>query len=210
MTIVSVNPCTGETIAEFQQDTDEVIEQRLSAAVEAVGALADAEMDQRGVWMRATADLLEKEADEVARMITQEMGKRIGEAKAEVAKSVYAMRFYADRAAEFLAETSLSDPSVVGASQARTLYQPLGVVLAVMPWNFPIWQVVRFAAPALMAGNAGILKHASNVPAASSYLGELFTRGGFPQGAFSSLLIGSAKVEQIIRDDRVAAVTLTG
>lgn len=210
MTIVSINPCTGKAIKEYSQDSDEVIEHRIQAAKDAVTVLDEAGMAQRREWMLATADLLESELDEVARMITEEMGKRLEEAEAEVRKSAYAMRFYAEKAEEFLAESELADPSVVNASRARTIYRPLGVVLAVMPWNFPIWQVIRFAAPALMAGNTGLLKHASNVPGASRYLGDLFTRGGFPEGAFASLLIGSSKVEGIIRDDRVAAVTLTG
>lgn len=210
MTIVSINPSTGQPIAEYEQDSDAVIEARLAAAAATVEVLDRAGMAQRREWMLATADLLEKEVEEVAELITTEMGKRIEEARGEVLKSAYAMRFYANKAEEFLAETELADPSKVNASRARTIYRPLGVVLAVMPWNFPIWQVVRFAAPALMAGNVGLLKHASNVPGASRYLGELFTRGGFPEGSFASLLIGSSKVEGIIRDDRVAAVTLTG
>lgn len=210
MTIVSINPCTGKAIKEYPQDSDEVIQHRIQAAKDAVTVLDEAGMAQRREWMLATADLLESELDEVARMITEEMGKRLEEAEAEVRKSAYAMRFYAEKAEEFLAESELADPSVVNASRARTIYRPLGVVLAVMPWNFPIWQVIRFAAPALMAGNTGLLKHASNVPGSSRYLGDLFTRGGFPEGAFASLLIGSSKVEGIIRDDRVAAVTLTG
>ena len=209
-TIRSIDPTTGAELAAFEEDTDEVVEQKLYAAAAAVDALEAAGWDLRADWMRATADLLESETEQVAAMITAEMGKPLAQAKAEVAKSAYAMRFYADRARDFLTGAELADPSVVSASGARTEFDPLGVVLAVMPWNFPIWQVVRFAAPALMAGNVGILKHASNVPQSALYLGELFTRGGFPEGAFSTLLIGSKRVEAVIRDPRVAAVTLTG
>ncbi|OYO08955.1 NADP-dependent succinic semialdehyde dehydrogenase [Enemella evansiae] len=209
-TISSIDPTTGAELAAFEEDTDEVVEQKLYAAAAAVDALEAAGWDLRADWMRATADLLESETEQVAAMITAEMGKPLTQAKAEVAKSAYAMRFYADKARDFLTGAELADPSVVSASGARTEFDPLGVVLAVMPWNFPIWQVVRFAAPALMAGNVGILKHASNVPQSALYLGELFTRGGFPEGAFSTLLIGSKRVEAVIRDPRVAAVTLTG
>jgi succinate-semialdehyde dehydrogenase/glutarate-semialdehyde dehydrogenase len=120
------------------------------------------------------------------------------------------MRYYADNAERFLADEILEDPSSVGASSAYSIAQPLGVVLAVMPWNFPMWQVIRFAAPALMAGNAGLLKHASNVPQVATYLDTLFARAGFPVGAFHALLIGSGEVEAVLRDSRVAAVTLTG
>ncbi|OYO06445.1 aldehyde dehydrogenase family protein [Enemella evansiae] len=209
-TIRSIDPTTGAELAAFEEDTDEVVEQKLYAAAAAVDALEAAGWDLRSDWMRATADLLDSETEQVAAMITAEMGKPLAQAKAEVAKSAYAMRFYADKARDFLTGAELADPSVVSASGARTEFDPLGVVLAVMPWNFPIWQVVRFAAPALMAGNVGILKHASNVPQSALYLGELFTRGGFPEGAFSTLLIGSKRVEAVIRDPRVAAVTLTG
>ncbi|OYO11622.1 NADP-dependent succinic semialdehyde dehydrogenase [Enemella evansiae] len=209
-TIRSIDPTTGAELAAFEEDTDEVVEQKLYAAAAAVDALEAAGWDLRADWMRATADLLDSETEQVAAMITAEMGKPLAQAKAEVAKSAYAMRFYADKARDFLTGAELADPSVVSASGARTEFDPLGVVLAVMPWNFPIWQVVRFAAPALMAGNVGILKHASNVPQSALYLGELFTRGGFPEGAFSTLLIGSRRVEAVIRDPRVAAVTLTG
>ncbi len=201
-TIRSIDPTTGAELAAFEEDTDEVVEQKLYAAAAAVDALEAAGWDLRADWMRATADLLESETEQVAAMITAEMGKPLAQAKAEVAKSAYAMRFYADRARDFLTGAELADPSVVSASGARTEFDPLGVVLAVMPWNFPIWQVVRFAAPALMAGNVGILKHASNVPQSALYLGELFTRGGFPEGAFSTLLIGSKRVEAVIRDPR--------
>src|SRR5690625_3633889 len=160
--------------------------------------------------MHAAADILEQQAEELGELITIEMGKPIQQSIAEVHKSANAMRFYADHAEEFLAGEQLEDPAKVNASSAWTFYQPLGVVLAVMPWNYPIWQVVRFAAPALMAGNTGLLKHASNVPQAAMFLDSLFERAGFPPGAFRTLLIGSAEVAAVIEDPRVKAVTLTG
>lgn len=206
----SVNPTTGEELATFEQDSDAVVEQKLAAANTAVPQLKAAGWARRAELMNAAADLLEADLEVVAAMITDEMGKPIAQSRGEVAKSVYAMRYYAENAEGFLSGRTLDDPSAVGASQAGTRFDPLGVVLAVMPWNYPIWQVIRFAAPALMAGNAGILKHASNVPQAAVYLGSLFTRAGFPQGSFSTLLIGAGRVESVIRDPRVSAVTLTG
>jgi len=138
------------------------------------------------------------------------MGKPIAQARAEVLKCAKNMRFYAEHAESFLADEPLADPAAVSASHAWTVWQPLGVVLAVMPWNYPLWQVIRFAAPALMAGNTGLLKHASNVPLSALYLDDLFEKGGFPPGSFRTLLIGSADVAAVIADDRVKAVTLTG
>ncbi len=160
--------------------------------------------------MRQSAELLEAEADTVAAILTTEMGKTLASARAEALKCARNMRFYADHAEEFLADEPLADPSAVGASSATARYEPLGVILAVMPWNYPLWQVIRFAAPALMAANVGLLKHASNVPQSALYLDGLFTRGGFPEGAFSTLLIGSAQVADVLADSRIKAVTLTG
>lgn len=208
--IRSINPTNGTELASFDEDSDDVVNSKLASAHAAVALLADGGWEQRALWMRASADLLDSELDRVAEMITAEMGKPISQSYAEVVKSANAMRFYADNAQSFLEGRELPNPSAVSASAARTRFDPLGVVLAVMPWNYPIWQVVRFAAPALMAGNAGVLKHASNVPQSAVYIGELFTRAGFPEGAFSTLLIGSRRVEAVIRDPRVAAVTLTG
>ncbi len=141
--------------------------------------------------------------------MTIEMGKPLAQARGEAAKCAKAMRFYAERAPGFIADEP-ADAQAVGASRAYVRYQPLGVVLAVMPWNFPLWQVVRFAAPALMAGNVGLLKHASNVPQTALYLEDVLRRGGFPEGCFQTLLIGSGAVEGVLRDPRVVAVTLTG
>jgi succinate-semialdehyde dehydrogenase/glutarate-semialdehyde dehydrogenase len=137
------------------------------------------------------------------------MGKTLAAAKAEVAKCATTCRYYAEHSAEFLADEP-ADAKAVGAAQAYVSYQPLGPVLAIMPWNFPLWQAMRFAAPALMAGNVGLLKHASNVPQTALFMADLFTRAGFPEGTFQTLLVGSARVEAILRDPRVAAATLTG
>jgi succinate-semialdehyde dehydrogenase/glutarate-semialdehyde dehydrogenase len=208
--IRSVNPATGAVLATFEEDSEESVERAIAAAASAVRPLSAAGFGQRAAWLRAAADLLDDESELVAMMITSEMGKPIAQSRAEVAKSSYCMRFYAEHAADFLRGRSLDQPEAVNASAARTRFDPLGVVLAVMPWNYPIWQVVRFAAPALMAGNAGLLKHASNVPRAARYLGGLFERAGFPHGAFSSLLVGAGRVPALIADRRIAAITLTG
>ena len=159
--------------------------------------------------MRRAAEILDDERDQIAAMMTTEMGKTLASARQEVAKCATACRFYADHAAGFLADQP-ADAAAVGAEQAYASYQPLGPVLAIMPWNFPLWQAMRFAAPALMAGNVGLLKHASNVPQTALFMQDLFTRAGFPDGTFQTLLIGSARVEAILRDDRVVAATLTG
>lgn len=209
-TITSIDPTTEEVLARFEEDDEKLVEQRIAAARAAVGVLREAGFAKRAEWMRAAAELLDADADVLAELITAEMGKPHAQARAEVHKSANAMRYYAEHAEEFLTGRSLDDPSVVGASRAGARYDPLGVVLAVMPWNYPIWQVIRFAAPALMAGNTGLLKHASNVPQAALYLSTLFERGGFPEGAFATLLISSSRVADVIRDPRVAAVTLTG
>jgi len=210
MAIASINPATGETIETFVAHDDAEVQRRIAEAAAAVEALRDTTYAQRAEWMKAAADLMEADVEPVAQMVTREMGKPIAQSRAEVLKCVKNMRFYAEHAESFLAAESLADPSAVAASQAGSVWQPLGVVLAVMPWNFPLWQVVRFAAPALMAGNTGLLKHSSNVPQSALYLDALFEKGGFPVGAFRTLLIGSAEVAAVLEDDRVKAVTLTG
>lgn len=210
MAIATVNPATGETEKTFDPHTPAEVERRLALAAAAFETLKGTTFAQRGEWMRAAADLLDADLEPLASILTREMGKPIGAARAEVKKCAKGMRFYAEHAEGFLADEPLADPSAVGASRAVARYQPLGVVLAVMPWNYPLWQVVRFAAPALMAGNTGVLKHASNVPQSALYLDSLYTRGGFPEGSFITLLIGSAEVAAVIEDPRVRAVTLTG
>jgi succinate-semialdehyde dehydrogenase/glutarate-semialdehyde dehydrogenase len=209
MAIATVNPATGQTERTFEPHTDAEVERRIANASAGFDELAATTFAQRAVWLQAAADTLDNEADDIARVMTAEMGKTLTAAKAEAAKCAKAMRFYAEHAEDFLQNVP-ADAKAMGASNAYVTYQPLGVVLAVMPWNFPLWQVVRFAAPALMAGNTGLLKHASNVPQTALYLGDLFTRAGFPIGAFQTLLIGSDRVAKIVADDRVRAATLTG
>lgn len=210
MAIATINPATGETLQTFEAHDSAEVERRVAQAFDAAQQLRGTTYAQRAEWMHATADILEADVDRAAEMITLEMGKPIAQSRAEVLKCAKNMRYYADNAESFLAAEELSDPSSVAASSAGTVWQPLGVVLAVMPWNYPLWQVIRFAAPALMAGNTGLLKHASNVPQSALYLDELFEKGGFPVGSFRTLLIGSREVAAVIEDSRVKAVTLTG
>ena len=210
MAIATINPATGETEKTYEPHDANEVERRIARTQAAFRELRETTFAQRAAWMRAAADLLEHDLEPLAEIITREMGRPIAASRAEVAKCARGMRFYAEHAEEFLADEPLADPSAVGASRAVARYQPLGVILAVMPWNYPLWQVMRFAAPALMAGNTGLLKHASNVPQSALYLDGLFERGGFPGGAFTTLLIGSAEVAAVIEDPRVRAVTLTG
>jgi succinate-semialdehyde dehydrogenase/glutarate-semialdehyde dehydrogenase len=210
MAIATINPSTGETEKTYTAHTAAEVEQKIARAHAAFRALRSTTYAERAAWMLAAAQLLEDDVDVAADGITREMGRPLAGARAEVLKCVKGMRFYAAHAEEFLADEVLADPSRVGASRALSRYQPLGVVLAVMPWNYPLWQVIRFAAPALMAGNTGLLKHASNVPLSAIYLDTLFSRGGFPEGSFETLLIGSGEVAAIVEDRRVRAITLTG
>jgi succinate-semialdehyde dehydrogenase / glutarate-semialdehyde dehydrogenase len=207
--IATVNPATGETVRTFEEQTEDQLEAALSAAATAAVSYRLTSFEQRGAWLRQAAEILDAERDQVAVMMTTEMGKTVTAARQEAAKCAAACRFYAEHAAGYLADAP-ADAAAVGAARAYVRYQPLGPVLAIMPWNFPLWQAMRFAAPALMAGNVGLLKHASNVPQTALYLADLFARAGFPEGTFQTLLIGSARVEAILRDDRVKAATLTG
>ena len=209
MAISTTNPATGEVLKTFDPMSPDQVEAALGRAVTGFEALRTTSFAQRAAWMRAAADILDAEADGVARTMTTEMGKTLTAARAEVAKCALACRFYAEHAEGYLADEP-ADPSAVGASRAYARYQPLGPVLAVMPWNFPLWQAMRFAAPALMAGNVGLLKHASNVPQTALYMEDLFNRAGFPAGSFQTLLIGAGAVADVIRDPRVRAATLTG
>lgn len=209
MPIATTDPRTGEVLRTFDELSTDQLEDRLARAAAAAASYRLTSYDDRAGWLRAAADLLEQRSDDIARTITLEMGKTLRAAQAEVAKCVTALRYYADHGAELLADEELP-AGEVGASRAYARYLPLGVVLAVMPWNFPLWQAMRFAAPALMAGNVGLLKHASNVPQTALFMEELFRDAGFPDDAFSTLLIGSGAVESVITDPRVAAVTLTG
>ena len=209
MAIATVNPATGETIKAFDSLSVEELEAKLARAAEAFRSYRLTTFAERAGWMRAAADILDKEADAVAAVMTTEMGKTLKAAKAEAQKCAKACRFYAEHAEAYLADEPV-DPGAVGAKKAFTRYLPIGPVLAVMPWNFPLWQAMRFAAPALMAGNVGLLKHASNVPQTALFMEDLFLRAGFPDGVFQTLLIGSDLVERVIRDPRVMAATLTG
>ncbi|MCX5379690.1 NADP-dependent succinic semialdehyde dehydrogenase [Streptomyces sp. NBC_00091] len=212
MPIATVNPTTGRTLLSFDALDEAGIESCLALAASTASSYRRTTFAERAALLSRAADLLEEEAEDVARTMTVEMGKPLAAARAEATKCVKAMRWYAAHAESLLADEQPADADVrdAGASAVRVRYRPLGVVLAVMPWNFPLWQVVRFAAPALMAGNVGLLKHSSNVPQTALYLGDLFHRAGFPQGCFQTLLIGSGPVERILRDPRVAAATLTG
>ena len=208
--MATINPATGETEFEAELHTPAEVEARLAKAQEAHEKLRTMTYAERAKLMLVAADLIESEVEKTAVMLTREMGKPIAQSRGEVLKCAKNMRFYAEKSEEFLAPQVLADPSSVGASQAMAIWQPLGVVLAVMPWNYPLWQVIRFAAPALMAGNSGVLKHASNVPQSALYLDDLFTRAGFPEGSFSTLMISASQVAPVIDDWRVRAVTLTG
>ncbi|WP_329214573.1 NADP-dependent succinic semialdehyde dehydrogenase [Streptomyces sp. NBC_01485] len=212
MPIATVNPANGETLRTYEAMDDEELERRLLLAEATFRTYRTTRFADRGRLMIQAARLLDEDQQEIARIMTTEMGKPLKQARAEAAKCAKAMRWYAEHAEELLAdeEPAAADVKDSGASRALVRYRPLGPVLAVMPWNFPLWQVIRFAAPALMAGNVGLLKHASNVPQTALYLEDLFHRAGFSEGCFQTLLIGSGAVDGILRDDRVKAATLTG
>jgi succinate-semialdehyde dehydrogenase / glutarate-semialdehyde dehydrogenase len=209
MAIATINPATGETVKTYDEMSQEDVERCLAAAAAAHRGYRLTSFEERAGWMRQAAEILDAEQDQIAAMMTTEMGKTLAAAKQEVAKCATTCRYYAEHAAGFLADEP-ADAEAVGASRAYVTFQPLGPVLAIMPWNFPLWQAMRFAAPGLMAGNVGLLKHASNVPATALFMQDLFARAGFPQGTFQTLLVGSARIEAILRDKRVTAATLTG
>ncbi len=209
MAIATTNPTTGETLRTFEPLTDDALEEKLARAAAAAATYRRTTPAQRAEWLRDAADVLDADTDAVAELMTTEMGKTLASAKAEVGKCAAALRWYAEHGPALL-EPQQYDAGAVGATQAYVVHQPIGVVLAVMPWNFPLWQAMRFAAPALMAGNVGLLKHASNVPQTALYMEELFRKAGFPDDVFQTLLIGSSTIERVLRDDRVAAATLTG
>lgn len=204
--MTSVNPATGEVLATHDTLTESELDARIGLAAEAYAQYRRTSLEERENWMRRAADVLEARQGEWARLMTLEMGKPINAAAAEVAKCAWVCRYYADHAADFLAD----EPVEAGADRSFIRYQPLGPVLAVMPWNFPFWQLFRFAAPALMAGNVGLLKHASNVPGSALAIEEIFRSAGFPEGAFQTLLIEAGRVESVLRDPRIRAATLTG
>lgn len=206
MRIKSINPATEEVLREFDPLSSDQIENKLQQAVEAFQVHRNTTFTHRAKWMGHAADILENEKNKFGQLMTTEMGKPIGSAIAEAEKCAWVCRYYAENAERFLSNREVE----TNAQRSYIKFQPLGPVLAIMPWNFPFWQVFRFAAPALMAGNVGLLKHASNVPQCALAIEEIFQEAGFPKHAFQTLLIGSERVEAVIDDSRVMAVTLTG
>jgi succinate-semialdehyde dehydrogenase/glutarate-semialdehyde dehydrogenase len=204
--IASINPANGETLRTFEELTDAQLEEKLAGAERAYRTYRRTSFADRARWLAAAADILESEKDRIGRIMTLEMGKPIAAARAEAAKCASACRYYAECGEKLLATETID----AGAGRNSVRYQPIGPVLAVMPWNFPFWQVFRFAAPALMAGNVGLLKHASNVPQCALEIEETIRRAGFPSDVFQTLLIGSKRVGRVVGDPRVMAATLTG
>jgi len=206
MKLQSIDPATGELIESFDEISDEELEAALARAQQTFLTFRRTSFAERAGWLRKAAQILEDEKDKWARRMTEEMGKTYKAAVAEVDKCAWACRYFAENGERFLADEAIQ----TDADKSYVRYLPLGPVLAVMPWNFPFWQVVRFAAPALMAGNVGLLKHASNVSRCALALQEIFRRAGFPAGAFQTLLMSPKRVARVIADERVKAVTLTG
>ncbi|MFL5318441.1 MAG: NAD-dependent succinate-semialdehyde dehydrogenase [Myxococcaceae bacterium] len=206
MAIATTNPLTGETEKQFEELSDGALEQKLALSVKAFREKRSGTLALRKAAMLKTAELLEAEKRQHAATMVREMGKPFAAAVAEAEKCARACRHYAEHAESYLT----SRPLKTDLTESYIRYLPLGPVLAVMPWNFPYWQVFRFAAPALMAGNVGLLKHASNVPQCALAIEDLFRRAGFAEGVFQTLLVGSSKVKRIIEDERIVAVTLTG
>jgi len=206
MAIASINPSTGELIKSFESLTGAEIEGKLQRAAQTFRSCRKVPFAERARWILKAAVILDREKEAYAKVMTTEMGKTFRSVVDEVAKCAWVCRYYAENAEHFLADEMVE----TGAKRSYIRYQPLGPVLAVMPWNFPFWQVLRFAAPALMAGNVALLKHASIVPQSALLIEELFRRAGFPQGAFQTLLIASREVDGILGDSRVVAATLTG
>ncbi len=202
----SINPATGELVATFEGHTPEQVDAALDAAAAAFRSWRRTTFEERARLLRAAAGYLRAEKERFARLITLEMGKPIRQARAEIEKCAWNCDYYAEHGAEFLADR----PTPSDAQESLVVFDPLGVVLAIMPWNFPFWQVFRFAAPALMAGNTAVLKHAANVPQCALAIEEVFRAAGFPDGCFRTLLLPSSEVQAVIEDPRVAAVTLTG
>ncbi|HIK18056.1 MAG TPA: NAD-dependent succinate-semialdehyde dehydrogenase [Leptolyngbyaceae cyanobacterium M33_DOE_097] len=206
MGIATINPATGETLKTFEPLTDTALETKLTQAQQAFLKFRQTSFAERSQWLHKAAEILESRKTEFGKLMTLEMGKPLKAAIAEVEKCAWVCRFYADNAADFLADEVIQ----TDASRSFVRHQPLGIVLAVMPWNFPFWQVFRFAAPALMAGNVGLLKHASNVPQCALAIEEIFALAGFPAGVFQTLLIEASRVAPLMDDDRIKAATLTG
>jgi succinate-semialdehyde dehydrogenase / glutarate-semialdehyde dehydrogenase len=206
MAIATINPATGEVLKKFDALTDTQVDEKIAKAAKAFQSFRNTPFSDRARWMVEVAEILEAEKESIGRLMTLEMGKTLSSAISEAEKCAGGCRYYAEHAAKFIADEVIP----TGASKSFIRYQPLGIVLAVMPWNFPFWQVFRFVAPGLMAGNVGLLKHASNVPQCALKIEEILLRAGFPEGVFQTLLIGAAQVDRILDDPRVMAATLTG
>jgi succinate-semialdehyde dehydrogenase / glutarate-semialdehyde dehydrogenase len=206
MAIATINPATGQVLKKFEPLTQQQINNKIEKAAATFAEFRKVPFAERARLMQRAGDILEREKQEFARLMTLEMGKTIGSAVAEAAKCATACRYYAENAERFLADELVETT----AARSYVRYQPLGIVLAVMPWNFPFWQVMRFAAPTLMAGNVALLKHASNVPQCALAIEDIFRRAGFAEGVFQTLLVTSGQVEPILDDPRVMAASLTG
>src|SRR6266568_9605565 len=206
MAIATVDPATGKTVRTFQPHTEAQVEEKLARALAGARLQRELPVTERAKRMGRAAHVLQARREELGRLMTLEMGKLKNAALAEVDKCALGCRYYADHGAAFMAD----EPVKTDAARSMIRYQPLGVVLAVMPWNFPLWQVFRFAAPALMAGNAGLLKHASNVSGCALAIERILHDAGIPPAVFRALLVGSGRVASIIEAPEVAAVTLTG
>src|SRR4030081_3036932 len=206
MAIATINPATGQTIKTFEPLTDSQVDQKIARAAGVFPAFRRLPFAASAWRMVKAAKILESEKSSLGRLMTTEMGKTLRSAEEEAVKCAWGCRYYAEHAERFLADEPVETP----ASRSFIRYQPLGVILVVMPWNYPFWQVFRFIAPSLMAGNVGLLKHASNVPQCALKIEEIMRRAGFPEGAFQTLLIGARQVEKVLADERVAAATLTG
>ena len=206
MTIATINPATGQTIRTFSPLSEAELDARLQCAADTYRRYRRTPIADRLGKLQRAADILESEKEEFGRLMVTEMGKTLKAAVEEAAKCALGCRYYVEHAERFLAD----EPVTTGASRSFIAYQPIGPILAVMPWNFPFWQVFRFAAPALAAGNVGLLKHASNVPQCALAIQDIFRRAGFPEGCFQTLLIETERVQRVVDDPRVVAVTLTG
>jgi len=206
MAIQSINPATQEILKTFDAHTEEALEDIVAKSDETFRTWQQTSFAERSRLMIKAAEILDQETDDYAELISLEMGKPISQSVGEVKKCANVCRFYAEKAKGFLQDEIMQTQ----ASKSFVSYEPLGIILAIMPWNFPFWQVFRFAAPALMAGNVGLLKHASNVPQCALAIEEVFLKAGFPAGAFTSILVGSDKIEKLLQDDRIQAATLTG
>jgi succinate-semialdehyde dehydrogenase/glutarate-semialdehyde dehydrogenase len=206
MPIATTNPATGEVLKTFTALTDAQVDERIAHAARSFLTYRETSLADRARWMNKAADILDAEKDSLGHLMTLEMGKTLRSAIDEAAKCAVGCRYYAENGAKFMADEAVA----TSATKSFIRYQPMGVVLAIMPWNYPFWQAFRFIAPALMAGNVGLLKHASNVPQCALKIEDILLRAGFPDGTFQTLLIGAAQVDRIFNDPRIAAATLTG